>query len=287
MSTVAIVVNFNAGATLARCIESLLAEGVTRIRVVDNASTDGSADAAAALAARHDAVELLRNDTNVGYASAVNAAAAGIGNGHLLIINPDCYLCPGALAQLAAALDVDEHAVLAAPMVRDQDGEPEKAAFRPLPDAWRSFTHFTGLARLAGDDGALAGIRLDPAAWPSEVAVAEAVSGACMLVDAAAFARLGGFDTGYPFHCEDYDLMYRIHAAGEHCLFVPAAGAVHVQGVSSASRPLWVHRQKHRGMQRYYRKFQAAGHALPVRWFVQAGIWGHWALTWPRAWLRR
>ncbi len=278
--------NYNAGRALRRCVASLLDEGVAEVRVVDNASTDGSIEILEAAFPGHPSLRVTRNTTNVGYSKAVNAAADRVGEGRLLVINPDAHLCPGALTRLETALDQAPGVALAAPLVRDAGGTPEPAAFRPFPDAWRSFVHFTGLSRLAGDGGALEGVRLSPDAWPTDNAPAEAVSGACFLVDAATFAGLGGFDTHYPFHCEDLDLMYRLKAAGHGRVFVPGAEAVHDQGISSASRPLWVHRQKHRGMQRFYRKFQAGRHAAPVRWLVQAGIWGHWAVTAPWVWLK-
>ena len=91
----------------------------------------------------------------------------------------------------------------------------------------------------------------------------------------------------YGLHCEDLDLMFRLQQAGHDCLFVPQARAVHQQGVSSRSRPLWVHWQKHRGMQRFFRKFQASDRSLPVRGLVLAGIWARFALTAPLAILRR
>lgn len=266
---------------------SLLDEGVAQVRLVDNASTDGSIDALRQACGNSAALRIDLNDRNLGYSAAVNAAAADIDTGRLLVINPDAYLCEGALRRLESALDDDPEAALAAPFVRDERGRPEPAAWRPFPDPWRSFTHFTGLSRFSGQGGALEGMRLDPAGWPTDNAAAEAVSGACFLVDAAVFQAIGGFDTGYPFHCEDFDLMYRLKQAGYRRLFVPGAEAVHVQGISSASRPVWVHRQKHRGMQRFYRKFQAGRDAWPVRWLVEAGIWAHWAVTVPWVWLRR
>jgi hypothetical protein len=102
-----------------------------------------------------------------------------------------------------------------------------------------------------------------------------------MLLRKDAFFAIGGMDAEYRLHCEDLDLMYRLHQAGHRCLLVPDAVAVHDQGTSSTSRPLWVHWQKHRGMQRFFDKFQAANHALPVRWVVRAGIWLRFLLTLP------
>ena len=98
---------------------------------------------------------------------------------------------------------------------------------------------------------------------------------------------IGMMDEDYGLHCEDLDLMFRFRQAGLHCLFVPEARAVHVQGVSSRSRPLWVHLQKHKGMARFFNKFQAQNYALPIRWLVNSAIWLRYFLLWPWVWLTK
>ena len=175
--------NYNAGRALRRCVASLLDEGVAEVRVVDNASTDGSIEILEAAFPGHPSLRVTRNTTNVGYSKAVNAAADRVGEGRLLVINPDAHLCPGALTRLETALDQAPGVALAAPLVRDAGGTPEPAAFRPFPDAWRSFVHFTGLSRLAGDGGALEGVR--PA-----VVVGRDVGGPGERVDVVALADL-------------------------------------------------------------------------------------------------
>ena len=107
-----------------------------------------------------------------------------------------------------------------------------------------------------------------------------------MLIRASLFEKLGGMDESYGLHCEDLDLMYRASQQGMHCLRVPSARVFHDQGLSSKSRPSWVHWQKHLGMQRFFIKFQAGQHALPVRWLVLAGIWVRFAVTWPLIWMK-
>jgi GT2 family glycosyltransferase len=112
-----------------------------------------------------------------------------------------------------------------------------------------------------------------------------------MLVRTKAFVDVGGLDEAYALHCEDLDLMYRLRNRGGHCLFVPQAQAEHLQGLSSRSRPLWAHWQKHRGMQRFYLKFQAERYPALLRWpfslLVLMGIWLRFAVTLPAALLQR
>jgi len=282
-----IIVNFNAGETLTRCIQSVLAAGEkVNITVVDNASADGSAEQIQSLFGQLENVEILCNDDNIGFARAVNAAA-GMGNEEfLLILNPDCELLAGALGHLQQALDHDPLAALSGPMVVDRTGVAQKGTLRHFPDPWNSLVTMTGLWRLGRLFPAFKGVNRHQSGLPDCNTTAEAVSGACMLVRRKAFEDAGGMDEGYSLHCEDLDLMYRLQKQGNHCVFVPAARVFHQQGVSSRSRPFWVHRQKHLGMQRFFRKFQAERYPFPVRWLVIAGIWLRYLLTLPLVLIR-
>ena len=107
-----------------------------------------------------------------------------------------------------------------------------------------------------------------------------------MLIRLPEFFAIGCMDGDYGLHCEDLDLMFRLRQRGFHCLFVPSARVFHAQGVSSASRPVWVHWQKHRGMQRFFMKFQARNTNPLLRWLVIAGIWLRFTTTLPMAWFR-
>jgi GT2 family glycosyltransferase len=284
-----VVVNYNAGDALTRCIQSVLDQPVpVRITVVDNASSDGSIEQ---LQGGVDQPERLRveiNNENLGFARAVNAASRQLadGPGYLLILNPDCEMRPGSLQALCTALDNDPLAALAGPVVEDAEGRLMRGTLRRFPDAWSSLLTFSGLWRLGRWFPALGGVETLEKV-PVETSPAEAVSGACMLLRRSEFFRVGCMDESYGLHCEDLDLMYRLHQKGLHCLFVPSARVFHAQGISSASRPVWVHWQKHRGMQRFFMKFQAKQSSPPLRWLVISGIWLRFAFTLPLVWFRR
>jgi len=277
-----IIVNFNAGETLSRCVQSVLSsrEKVT-ITLVDNASADGSIKQVQSLFGQSEHLAIHANDENIGFSRAVNIAA-GMGDEELLLIlNPDCELLPGALGHLQQALEHDPLAALAGPTVVDRAGVVQKGTLRRFPDPWNSLVTLTGLWRLGRWFPAFKGVNRHQSPLPDSNTTAEAVSGACMLVRRKAFEDAGSMDEGYGLHGEDLDLMYRLQQQGNHCVFVPAARVFHQQGVSSRSRPLWVHRQKHLGMQRFFLKFQAQRYPFPLRWLVIAGIWLHYLLTLP------
>jgi len=288
VTVAAIIVNYNAGELLQQCVGALLKSTLhARVTIVDNASSDGSAQQLRNLYGDHQGIEFLFNPSNLGFAAAVNAVAGRVDADWVLILNPDCILAPAALEHLKTALEKDTNAALAGPMVHDGRGRIQRATARRFPAPWKSFMTASGLWRLGKWLPVFHGIEVDVSAMNTGVRIAEAVSGACMLVRKSALAAVGYLDEGYCMHCEDLDLMYRLAKQGWHCLYVPQANCVHLQGLSSRSRPTWVHYQKHRGMVRFFRKFQAETTSLPVRWLVYAGIWLRFAIVWPLVLIKR
>jgi len=288
MSIAAIIVNYNAGETLAFCVKALLKNTeATRITVVDNASSDRSAEELNSLYGNRQGIEFLYNRKNLGFAPAVNAVARQSDADFILILNPDCILEPTSLQQLKTALERDPEAALAGPSVLDSHGRLQKATRRYFPDPWKSLMAITGLWRLGKWFPSLRGVEMNTAPSGNEPERSEAVSGACMLVKRPALEAVDYLDEAYTMHCEDLDLMYRLGQQGWHCLFVPGARCEHLQGLSSSSRPTWVHFQKHRGMARFFKKFQAASYVFPVRWLVYTGIWLRFLVLWPLVLIRR
>ena len=285
-----LIVNFNAGDALTRCVESVLSQGRgIRVVIVDNASTDNSARSVNELFGRLDNVSVVFNEENLGFSRAVNQAANSLQDSSypsLLVLNPDCELFPGALRALVEALENQPVAAMTGPNVVDRHGAPMRGTYRRFPDPWRSFLTFTGLWRLGHSFPSFEGV--EPIRdLPLETGEAEALSGACMLIRKNAFFELGGMDEAYGLHCEDLDLMYRMEQAGMKRLFVPGARVYHLQGLSSSKRPAWVHWQKHLGMQRFFKQHQADRYILPLRWLVIAGIWVRFLFTLPLELIRK
>lgn len=288
MTVATIIVNYNAGETLRHCVIALLNNiEPTTLTVVDNASSDQSAEDLQKFYGKHKNVEFLFNPTNIGFAPAVNSVARDLKTDWILILNPDCMLELETLSRLKTALLEDPKAGLAGPAVRDEKGQLQRATVRRFPGPWRSLMSVSGLWRLGRWIPLFHGIEVDASGLADDPEVCDAVSGACMLVRRSALEAVGYLDEGYDMHCEDLDLMYRLRQKGWHCLYVPQAGSVHQQGLSSRSRPTWVHFQKHRGMARFFRKFQAKSTPFPLDMLVYAGIWLRFIVLWPLALIRR
>ncbi|MCW8926572.1 MAG: glycosyltransferase family 2 protein [Xanthomonadales bacterium] len=288
MSIDTIIVNYNAGEALQRCVNAVrTGTRHSRIIVIDNASDDGSAERLRNLYGDRSGIEFLFNQANLGFAPAINAVARRSTADWILVLNPDCIVEADTLERLQSALIPDPRSALAGPAVRDKNGRMQRATVRRFPTPWKSLMTASGLWRLGRWFPFMAGVEVDTSKLGQEAISCDAVSGACMLVRREALEDVGFLDENYTLHCEDLDLMYRLKLEGWQCLYVPGAGCIHYQGLSSRKRPSWVHFHKHLGMVRFFRKFQASSTFLPFRWLVYVGIWLRFLVLWPLVLIRR
>jgi GT2 family glycosyltransferase len=279
MSTVisAIIVNYNAGELLRSCVDSLLNCPLeAEIIVVDNASEDGSLDALAGVSSVH----VIRNPTNVGFAAACNTGVRVASAPYLLFLNPDCTFKPGTLAELLAAMSVDERVGMAGGLLANSDGTEQAGGRRAVPTPWRSFVCAFGLARFSNRWPRLFfDFRLSKQPLPDHAIEVEAISGACMMVKREAMQDVGEWDEGYFLHCEDLDWCMRFRQKGWKILFVPSAQIIHALGVCSRGRPVFVEWHKHKGMIRFYKKFFRHQYPGVMMGLVTVGVWLRFVLV--------
>lgn len=279
----AIVVSYLSAETIDDCLLRLrAAQGVGAIRVVDNGSDDGTMEIVQRHAAHDPRVHFIANPDNPGFAVACNQGAADLprddGVQWLAFVNPDCLVETDSLARLRAHAQACGREVLLGADLVDETGERDAAARRRDPDFGSMLASLLRPAK-----GAQLGVPLDEARALQPV---DAVSGALMLVSRGLFDGLGGFDTGYRLHAEDLDLCRRAREAGALVAVANDVRVVHIRGVSSRSRPLFVEWHKHRGLWRYFRKFEAPRRGFVVRACVLAAIWLRFPFAVLRAWRR-
>ncbi len=273
--TSVIVVAADSGPLLRSCVESILAaRDPLELLLVDNASGDGVVEQVEA-AHRADArLRVLRNAGNLGFGPACNRGAAQAVGDVFVLLNPDCIAPHDFIGRVRAALSSDPRIGMLGVQVTDTDGRPARGNRRRDPTLRRALATLTGLARLEARWPAWQGVEMPPANGAG-VETVEAVSGACMILPRAAFERVGGFDEGYFLHAEDLDLCRRVRDAGWRVAIDPGTRVAHAQGSSSRARPLFVARHKHRGMWRYFTKFDPAARNPLLRAAVWLGIWSH------------
>lgn len=271
----AIVVTYQSGSTIDACLSRLRqAQDIAEIRVIDNGSLDGTLDIVQRHASHDPRVRFVGNPDNPGFAAANNQGVADSHSPWLAFINPDLMIEPDTLTELRSRGEVLGDCLLGVEQV-DEHGHADEAVRRRDPD-------FLLMLRSPGKGSKLA-VPRDP---HQAVQPVPALSGALLMMPRTLFERIGGWDAGYRLHAEDLDLCRRAREAGAVVAIANDLHVIHVRGVSSRSRPFFVEWHKHRGLWRYFQKFEAKQRSLPVRVAVWAAIWAHALMLVPRL-LRR
>lgn len=254
-STAVVTVTYNSGDVVGELLDSLRA-GEQRPRtvvVVDNASHD-----AAAVAAITDGrgATFIPLAVNVGYGAAVNRGVASLPPevDAVLIINPDAIVHPGAVETLLEVLSRSDRAASIGPRILNSDG-----SVYPSARAQPSIRDGIGHALFSGF-------------WPSnpwsktyrqeqdyDDSLEREVgwlSGACLLVDRAAFEKVGCFDESYFMYFEDVDLGRKFLSAGKTNVYAPSAVVTHhgAHSTRQTSRAMLIahHRSAYRYLARRY-----------------------------------
>lgn len=261
----AIIVNYNGAALLSHCLEALRSDvGSVRLQtiVVDNGSTDGSADL---VRADGEATQLLHMGRNLGFSRANNAGVRSARARYYLFLNTDCFVRPGLLDALTHELERRPDLAVVGPRLLNPDDTLQPSAHNfPSPliffleqsSLWRLLRRFAPLRDrvfIAGSHDCLV-----EADW---------LVGACFMVRADAFVQAGGFDEEFFFYWEETDLCMRLRRRGLHTLLVPTAQAVHIGGGSSGGSGARV--QFFRSLYRLYRKHYSQAALLTLRIIVR------------------
>ncbi len=233
-SVAIVIVNWNAGVLLRRCLESVAAADWTtvdlaQVVVVDNGSTDGSAEWLSSSAPMP--VVVIRNQDNRGFAAACNQGARGIAAGYVLFLNPDTVLEARSIAAAVEWLADPGHSdtgILGIQLV-DASGQISRSCAEfPTPAAM--------LSRALGLD------RIWPSVFPDYVMTGwdhrssrhvDHVIGAFYLMRTPLFEHLAGFDERFFVYLEDLDLSLRAAKAGASAYYLSSSRAFHQGGGAS------------------------------------------------------
>jgi N-acetylglucosaminyl-diphospho-decaprenol L-rhamnosyltransferase len=235
-----VIVTFNSGEVLEGCLRSLATQtgvDLTAVVVADNASRDDCVDIAERQADLP--VRVVQMGRNAGYAAAINAGTATLELRKLdavLVLNPDCRLRPDTLARLAAALREPGRAV-AAPRLLNPDGSLQPS-LRRTPTVGRALVESVIGGDRAGRIGSLGELVFDPAAYEKAGPVAW-VTGAAMLVSAAAVRELGPWDESFMLYSEETDYCLRATDRGWTLWYEPDAVVEHIGGDSAVNPVLY------------------------------------------------
>jgi N-acetylglucosaminyl-diphospho-decaprenol L-rhamnosyltransferase len=260
-----IIVNYNTGDYLERCLASLETHrgdvGID-VLVIDNASVDGSHTRAIAA---HPWARLIENGENIYLSPAWNQGIRATDAPYVLLLNPDTEWWVGTLAGYVAVARAHPRAGIVGPMIRNLDGTVYPSG-RPLPSVVDAVGHgFVG--PIMPDNRFTRRYHMEGWDRTTQREV-DWVSGACMLLPRKVFEDVGMLDESFPLFAEELDMATRLRDAGWSVLYTPDVEVLHAIGISrGSSRRMSVMHST--SVYRYYRKHRAAGWrklTLPFAW---------------------
>ena len=215
MKAVAIVVAYDSGAALTRCLDALRTDGV-EVVVVNN----GGAGPEIEDARRREGVDVVDAGENRGFGAGCNRGAAATDAEALVFLNPDTVAQPGAVAALARRLE-DPGVGVAQPRLRLL-AQPE------LLNSSGNVVHLSGLAWPGGYG--------EPADALTELREIPSASGAALAIRAELFRELGGFTEELFLYQEDLELCWRVRLRGLRIVLEPGADVLHDYVLERADR---------------------------------------------------
>lgn len=298
-----IILNWNTRDLLRACLRSVFAsegEFSYRVCVVDNASTDGSAEM---MSAEFPQVLLVMSLVNAGYAAGNNVGLRAFGFGsaagnlqtpaglqqtgagamtsslpkYSLLLNPDTVLPPSALADMLAYMDKHPEAGAAGPKLVLPDGSLDLACRRSFPTPEVSFFRMIGLSKVLPRSRRFGRYNMTFVNPDVEIEV-DSVVGAFMLVRGEAIWQAGLLDEQFFMYGEDLDWAFRIKQAGWKIYYNPAVTVRHVKRAASRQSPK-AQNEFYRAMLVFNDKHYRAQTPGLVRWLVVGGIYLQWALV--------
>jgi N-acetylglucosaminyl-diphospho-decaprenol L-rhamnosyltransferase len=264
-----VVVTWNSSGPLVNCLRALEAERevvALELFVVDNASTDGSADVTREIAPW---AQIIENRDNRGFAAANNQALAQAQSRYVALLNPDAEVLGHALADLVRCLDRMPQAGAAGPMALTPSGEVDSRCARRFPTLWTEFCEVSGLTRRFPRHRLFSGASMGH--WhhrdPRDV---DALSGACMVIRREALDQVGLLDEDFFMYSEDTELCFRLKQAGWQVVYWPEARVRHWGGYSTSQVRDAMGVEALRSTNRLFRKCYGVGSVVAHRLMVAA-----------------
>jgi len=219
---------------------------VYEIIVVDNGSRDGSP---AAVAEAFPQVRLIRNDTNHGFARAVNQALAQARGRYIMLLNSDARLMEGVVQALMAFMEKNPDVGIAGGQLINADGSRQNS-IAPFPSLATELLNKRLLRtlfphRYPGKERN----------YPRPINV-DSLVGACIIVRRQAIAEVGNLDEGYFFFMEETDWCFRMKKQGWRISFVPGAHILHLQGSSVARAKTEARIEYYRSRYRFFAQWR-------------------------------
>ncbi len=217
-----VIVNYNMKSLVTECIaslERLQAEVDFEVFLIDNASSDGSADS---LRKRFPWISVMENHENAGFARACNQGVRLAQGDYVLFLNPDTEMLPGTLDSVVDFFVKNPDAGIVGCKTVNSDGSLEPSVYR-FPTLFRTLIDTLYLGKFIG------GYEVDPAVLRGDRRV-EVVCGACFFARRSLLDSMGAFDEEFWMYGEDVELCMRALKAGFRSYYLDSCSIIHKRG---------------------------------------------------------
>ena len=267
------IVNWNTRDELRECLRTVLAQdgSVTfEANVVDNASTDGSAEMVRSEFA--DRVNLTENATNSGFAAAQNVSIRQSRGRYVFLTNPDCRLLgEDVLRKMVEFMDASPDIGMLGPRIVNPDGSLQYSA-RRFPTMLAAGFRHTLLGRLFPNNRFVRRYMMTD--WAHDrIADVDWLSGSALMARKAAIDQIGLLDERFYMYVEDVDWCKRAHLAGWRVVYFPDVTISHRIGAASDQNAIEMIREHHRSMLRYFLKYNRRSPRILLTPIVLIALW--------------
>ncbi len=227
-----VIVNFNTEAITLACLESLYqyTKGISfEVVVVDNGSSDGSAEALNKFGAKHAAFKLILSPKNQGFGIGNNLGAKEAKGEYLLFLNTDTLFIENNLPYCLQQMKKNDNIGIYGCNLVNKDGshQPSGGYFPDLKNllAWQFFL----------DDIPVVNQLFKSVHPHSSESSPDWVTGAFVIIPAKIFRKVGGFDENIFMYVEELELCYRIKKLGKKAVLDSRTSLIHLGGASGGS----------------------------------------------------
>jgi GT2 family glycosyltransferase len=244
-----IIVTFNSMNEIGGCLRSLIGHMdpfPTTITVVDNASTDGTAES---VRNRFPSVNVIETGENVGFARANNIGIRATQSDYVLLLNPDTEAPPDSIQTLVRGLAAHPEAAVAGARLLSDRGFPELSWGSPI-SPWNELSRMI-FSRLYHRKIRRVVRRMDKLSRQARQVAW--VSGACMVIRRPDLEAVGLLDERFFMYTEDVDLCIQMGKRGRQVLYVAGAEVLHFRGRSGPHNPN-LERMRQESHVKYYEK---------------------------------
>lgn len=258
-----VIVGWNAKHYLELCLDSLAKSPPRRsmeVLVVDNASTDGSAEM---IETKYRWVKLIKSSENLGFSRGNNLAIRQAQGRYIALVNPDVIVFPGCLDALSDFLDQNPKVGNVGPRVLNPDMSMQSTC-RRFPTLWNNLCMATGLATKFKNSRVFAGEHMFYFAHDRTLAV-DVLVGCFSMIRRETFNAVGLLDDDLFMYGDDMDWCRRAWDAGWEVVFYPGGQAIHDRGKTTAPYPVRFAVAQQRSVLHYWSKHHGFWGVLGIR----------------------